>query len=48
VIERSVHRVTVWAGGKNGIPVTCACGWKTYASTKHDAYAKKATHLRTA
>lgn len=44
-IKRDEHRVTVWARGANGVPVTCACGWKDRAFTMMGAYKKKREHL---
>lgn len=44
-MERNPHRVTVWARGKSGVPVTCTCGWRDYASTTQGAYSKKRTHI---
>ncbi len=43
-IQRTAHRVTVWARGKNGVPVSCTCGWKVYAFTTMGGYAKKREH----
>lgn len=43
-MDTSAHRVTVWARGKNGVPVTCTCGWKTHAETVMGAYARKRSH----
>jgi hypothetical protein len=43
-MKRSQHRVTVWAGGVKGWPVSCACGWKAYAATREKGYAMKRAH----
>lgn len=44
-MTRSDHRVTIWARGAKGVPVSCACGWKDYAFTTMGAYTKKREHL---
>ena len=41
----STHRVTIWAHGARGWPVTCACGWRYLASSRSGAYAAKRSHL---
>jgi len=46
--KRTDHRVTVWAGGVNGTPVSCVCGWKAYAKNKAAGYALKSAHEKTA
>jgi hypothetical protein len=46
-MERTDHRVTVWARGKRGVPVSCTCGWRAHASTVMGAYALKRKHAPT-
>ena len=43
-MENSNHRVTVWAGGVKGWPVSCTCGWRVYAKTRDEGYAKMREH----
>lgn len=47
-MKTTAHRVTVWAGGAHGHPVSCVCGWKEYAATKQGAYKKMHEHKRSA
>ncbi len=46
MIKRSEHRVVCWAGNPGRHPVTCACGYKTFAKTRAAAYAAKNAHLK--
>ncbi len=46
-MKKAEHRVTIWARGVKGVPVSCTCGWKDYAFTVMGGYAKKRKHLET-
>lgn len=44
-MTKNDHRVVIWARGAKGVPVSCGCGWKVYATTIMGAYRAKREHL---
>lgn len=45
MIYKTQHRVTIWANGAKGVPVSCTCGWKAYAKTRAVATTLKREHV---